>query len=258
MKVTGSSKHFPVFYAVGPVPGGFDDAGGVGIFQEDGGVVIYFWIDGGFYVVGDGGDGDGGLAVHEPGHEVGAVAAEIAAGSAAVLHRIGEPVQEIGAAADLFWAFVAVVDDEFSWGADLVCGYHFEELLVGIVPGGLVVNEDADMVLGGEGGDAIGVLYGCCEWFFHHDGDAFWGADLDYAEVFGDGVVGQDGIRVGVADKGGQIVIEEGIGESIGSLIAGDELRIGFGDAGDDHFSALELVHDIMNMIVCESGYAYM
>ena len=28
MQVAGSSKYFPIFYAIGPVPRGFDEAGG--------------------------------------------------------------------------------------------------------------------------------------------------------------------------------------------------------------------------------------
>ena len=257
MQVTGSSKYFPIFYSIGPVPGGFDDAGGIGIFQEDGGVVIYFWIDGGLYMAGYRRDGNGGLAMHEPGHEIGAVATEVADGSAAVLYRIGKPVEEIGAAADLFWAFVAVMDDHFPGRADLVCVYHFEDLLVGVVPGGLVVNEDADMILSGEGCDAIGVLHGCCEWFFHHDGDAFGGADLYDAEVFGNSVVGQYRIGMGMADKAGKIVVEEGVGELIGSFIPGDELWIGFDDTGDDHLPVLVLMHDIVDMVVGQAGHPY-
>ncbi len=122
--------------------------------------------------MGDGGDGDRGLTVHEPGHEVGAVAAEVAYCAAAVQDGVGEPVEKVGATADLFWAFVAVVGDHFARGADGLAVYHFEDLLVGIVPGGLIIGEDLDMVLAGEGRDLVGVFDGSGEWFLNHDGDA--------------------------------------------------------------------------------------
>ena len=201
MEIASDAEHFPIFDTEGPVPGGFDDARGVGIFEEDGGVIVYFGVDGGFDVVGDGGYGDGGFAVHEPGHEVGAIAAEIADGAAAVFNGIGEPVEEVGAAANLFGAFVAVVDDHFAGRADGVVVHHFEDLLVGIVPGGLIVDEHVDMILAGEGGDAVGVFHGGGEWFFDHYGDAFGGADGYYAEMFGDGIVGEHRVGMRMGDE---------------------------------------------------------
>ena len=49
----------------------------------------------GLEALGDGGDGDGSFAVHEPGHEVGAVAAEVGEGSVSVLGGIGEEGEEV-------------------------------------------------------------------------------------------------------------------------------------------------------------------
>ena len=254
MKVAGSAEHFPVLYAEGPVPGGFDDAGSVGIFEEDGGVIVYFGIDSWFNVMGEGGHGDRGLAVHEPGHEVGAVAAEIADGAAAVQDGVGEPVQEVGAAANLFWALVAVVGDHLPGGADVLGVYHFEDLLVGIVPGGLVIGEHPDMILARELGDAVGVFDGGGERFLDHDGDTEWCADLYYAEVLGDGVVGEDGIGVSMCDQRRQIIKEEGIGKLVGFLVTGDELGVGLCDAGDDDLTVPELVHDVVDMVMGQAG----
>jgi hypothetical protein len=81
-------------------------------------------------------------------------------------------------------------------------------LLVGIVPGGLIVDEHLDMILFGEGGDAIGVLYSCREWFFHHDGDTFWGADPDDAEVFDNGIICEDGVGMLFCDEGIQVGVK--------------------------------------------------
>jgi len=257
VKVAGSSEYFPVFDTEGPVPGGFDDAGSVGIFEEDGGVVFYFWIDGGFDMVDEGGDRDGGLAVHEPGHEVSAVAAEVAECAAAVQDGVGEPVQEVGAAADLFWAFVAIMGDHFPGGADSLGVHHFEYLLVGIVPGGFVVGEHLDMVLAGEACDAVGVADGGGEWFLDHDGDAEGCAGLYHTKVLGDGVIGEDCVGMSVRNEGRQVIIEEGVGELVGSFVAGYELGIGFCDADDDDLTVLELMHYIMNMVVGQAGDPY-
>jgi len=258
MKVTGSSKHFPVFDTKGPVPGGFDDAGGVGVFEQDGGIVVYFRVDGWFYAVGDRGDGNGSFAMHQPCHQIGTIAAEIADGSATVLDGVGEPFKEVGAAADLFGTFVTIVDDHLTGCADSTLGDQLEDLLIGVVPGGFIVDEHLDMILCGESCDAIGVFYCGGERFLYHYRDVFWGANFNNTEVFGDGVIGENGVGMGMADEGGEVGVEEGIGELIRLFITGDELWIGFGDACDDHFSAFELVHDIVNMVMRKTGYSYM
>ena len=91
----------------------------------------------------------------------------------------------------------------------MVVIYHFKNLLVGIVPGCFVVREDADMKLPGECGDAFSVFYGGGQWFFHHDGDAFWCADLYDAEVFGDGIVCEYGVGVGMFDEFGEAGVKK-------------------------------------------------
>ena len=199
VQVARDAEYFPIFDPEGPVPGGFDDAGSGGVFQQDSSVVVDLGIEIGFDLMGDGGDGDGRLAVHQPGHEVGAIAAEIAQRAAAIFNGIGQPIEEVRAAPDFLGSLVAVMDDHFAGVADSVLFvYHFKDLLVGIIPGRLIVGEDPDMVLFREGGDAIGVPDGCGEGFLHHDGDAFGGAGLNDTEVFGDGVISEDGVGVGV------------------------------------------------------------
>lgn len=258
MQVAGCAEHFPIFNTEGPVPGGFDNAGGGGIFEHDSGVVVDFRIDIGLDLMHDGGDGDGCLVVHQPGHEVSAIAAKIAAGAAAIFYRIGQPVEEIRAAADFFGSLVAVVDDHFAGVADgVLLVDHFKDLLVRVVPGRFVVGEHLDMVLFSEGGDAIRVFHGSCEGFLDHDGDAFGGAGLDDAEVFGDRVVCEDSIGVGMVDEIGQTIIEKGIGQLIIFLIAGDELRIRLCNSGDDHLSCFKLVHDVVHVVMGETGYSY-
>ena len=59
-----------------------------------------------------GGYGQRGFAVHEPGRQIGAVAAEVVESTGAILRGIGKPVSEIQEAADLFRALVAVLDND--------------------------------------------------------------------------------------------------------------------------------------------------
>jgi hypothetical protein len=255
VEVTGDAEDLPIFDAEGPVPGCFDDAGSFWIFEQDSGVIVHFRIDIGLYMMGHGGHGGGGPTVHEPGHEVCAIAAEVADCAAAIFYWIGQPAQKVGAAADLLRTLVAVVHDHLSGFADeVLLVYHFKDLLVCVVPCRLVVSEDVDVVLFCEGCDAVGVFHGGGERFFYHDGDPFWRAGFDDADVFGDGVVGEDGVWVGMVDEIGQVIIEERVGQLVGFLVARDQLRIGFGDAGDDHLSRPELVHDIVHVIMRQAG----
>jgi hypothetical protein len=62
----------------------------VGVAENDGGVV-YVGVGGGLVGLGDSGNGDGWLAVHEDGHEVGSVAAEVKECSGSVLDGLSEP-----------------------------------------------------------------------------------------------------------------------------------------------------------------------
>ncbi len=90
--LAGSAVDFDVAASDGPVPGGLDDALGFGIGEDDGGFVFYFGVDVGLDLLRDRGDGERTLAVHDPGHEIDAVAAEIVERAAAVESWIGEPV----------------------------------------------------------------------------------------------------------------------------------------------------------------------
>ena len=251
MEVAGSPEHFPVFDAEWPVPGSLDDACGFGVFEQDGGVVVDLGIFGGFDMMEYGGHGDGGFSVHEPGHEIGAVAAKIAAGAAAIFNRVGEPGEEVGAAANLHRTLVSVVNDHLSCIADGVLPIdHLPDILIRIVPCRLIIGEYVDMVLPGEGCDALRIFNRSGERFFDHDGDLFWRAYLDDAEVFGDGIVGQHGIGMGMVDEFGEGWVEKGIGEMVTFFITGDQLRIGFRDAGDDDLAGCPLVEYVMHMIV--------
>lgn len=70
-----------------------------------------------------------------------------------------------------FWALMAVVDDELAELADFAFGEHVRGGGVGVVPGGLVVGEDGDVVFLGDALDGEGVFDGGGERFFDHRGD---------------------------------------------------------------------------------------
>jgi len=48
--------------------------------------------------------------VHEPGHEVGAIAAKVVEGAGAVLGRVSEPLEKFRLNPDFFRPLVAIVD----------------------------------------------------------------------------------------------------------------------------------------------------
>lgn len=98
-----------------------------------------------FYLLGDGEDGGGALVLHEPGDEVGSVAAEVGEGAAAVEDGVGEPGEEVFRAADFARALVSVVDDDFTQFTDgLVLVGEAVSFVVGGIPGGLEVDDEMD------------------------------------------------------------------------------------------------------------------
>ena len=99
----------------------------------------------GLMVLRHGGDRERPLVVHQPRHQVGAVAAEIEQRPAAVLHRVGEPVEELRLDVDLLRALVAVHRHHL---ADLAAGLLLlqqrPDRAVARIPGRLVVDDDVD------------------------------------------------------------------------------------------------------------------
>ncbi len=236
-----------------------NDGLGSGVGEDDGTVVFDVGVDLRLDVEGDGADGLGELAVHDPGGEIDAVAAEVEERACTVLFGVGEPGEEGWADADLLGAFVAVVDDELAEVADLAfaedgCGGG-----VGVVPGGFVVGEDGDVVLFGEALDGEGVFDGGGQGLFDHGGDVERGGLLDGGAVTGDGGVDEDGLGVGALEHrffGGE---EEVVGEvgACGVLLA--QGRVGFGDADEgDLGMGGEGVEEAQDVVVVEAddGYA--
>ena len=257
--VAGGAVDLHVLAGEGPVPRTLDDGLGVGVGEDDGAVVFDVGVDLGLDVEGDGADGEGEVAVHDPGGEVDAVAAEVEEGSGAVLFGVGEPGEEGGADADFFRAFVAVVDDELAEVADLafvedVCGGG-----VGVVPGGLVVGEDGDVVFFGEALDGEGVFYRCGEGLFDHGGDVEGSGLLDGGAVAGDGGVDEDGLGMrGLEHRGfcGEEEVVREVGDG-GVLLAEGGVGLGDADEGDLGVGG-EGVEEAPYVVVVEAddGYA--
>ena len=173
-----------------------NDGLGVRIGKDDGAVVVDVGIDLRLDVEGDGGDGEREFAVHDPGGEVDAVAAEVEERAASVLFGVGEPAQKLGTYADLFGALMAVVDDELAEVADLAGGKNVGGFGVRGVPGGLVVREDGNVVLLRDGLDGESVFDGGGEGFFYHRGDVEGRGLLDGGTVASGGSVDEDGLRM--------------------------------------------------------------
>ena len=103
-----------VFAVEGPVPRGLHDGLRFGIGQDDSGFVVDMRINFWFDLLRDGSHGFRALAVHQPGHEIGAVAAEVEESASAIQFGIGEPAQKFRTDADFFGTAVTVVNDDFA------------------------------------------------------------------------------------------------------------------------------------------------
>ena len=134
---------------------------------------------------------------------------------------------------------------------------HLIYLLIGIIPGGLVIGEHMDMVLRGQTYYTFRIFDGSGQRLFHHDRDAFWRAKLYHAQVLGDGVVSQHRIGMDMFQQCLQAGIEQGVRQMIAVLVALDQLLVRLCNACDDHLTPLELIHDIVHMVMGQAGYTY-
>ena len=124
---------------------------------------------------------------------------------------------------------MAIVNDDFADGAELAGLGFVDGLGVGGVPGGLVVDEDVDVVLACGAADGEGVLHGGGERLFNHGTDAMVGGGFDNAAVVLDGGVDEDGVWV----LRGEHVLEVGI-EERGCEVVLSGVLLGEGSVGFD------------------------
>ena len=86
-----AAVNFHIFSAEGPIPRSLQDGLRFGVGEDDGGFVVDVWVNVRLDLLRNCCDGKWALAVHEPGHQIGAVAAEIEERAGAVEFCIGEP-----------------------------------------------------------------------------------------------------------------------------------------------------------------------
>src|SRR6185503_10146958 len=226
--------------------GGFENYGSVGI---DVGVNL------GLVLVGDGGDGLGSFAVHEPGHEVDAVAAEVVEGAGAVLLRVGEPLEEFWLNVDLLWAFVAVVDDDAADIADTVVADLVVCFAVAGIPGGLVVHEDVDLLLASDAADGLGIFKRDGERLLDHHGDAVLRGNFDGGTVLGNGGVDEDSVGAGALDHVGFGFVENLVRQRELLAVFRAEAGICIGDADELYVLMLrKLREEAGDMAVLEAN----
>ncbi len=84
---------------------------GFGIRQDDRRFIIHSRINIRLNLLRDGGDCFRARAIHQPGHEIGAIAPEVEQGACTIQFGVGEPTQELGADADFFGTTVTIVDN---------------------------------------------------------------------------------------------------------------------------------------------------
>ena len=161
--------------------------------------------------------------------QVGSVTAEVKECSSSVLDGVGKPWEPLWTDADLFGTFVSVVDDDLADLAELAGLGFANGIGVGGVPGGLVVDEDLNVMLAGGRADGEGVVHGGAEGLLYHGADIVFGGGFDDAAVVLDGGVDED--RVGVLC--GEHVLKVRIEEGLWQVISGGIL-LGEGDVGFD------------------------
>src|ERR1019366_5663983 len=194
-RIARGAVNFHILAGEGPVPRALDDGFRVGVRKDDGRVVIHPRIDLGFVLVENRTHSERGLPMHQPGHQVDAVAAEVIEGAGTVLGGIGEPVEEFRTDADFFWALVAVVDNDTANGAKAAVFRFVVGGAVAGVPSGLVVDQDLNVVFAGDAADGEGVVERDGEGLLHHDGEAVFAGGFNDLAMIGDGGVGQKGLR---------------------------------------------------------------
>src|SRR4029077_1529630 len=105
---------------------------------------------------------------HQPGHQVGAVTAEIEERARAVELRIVEPASELWWHVDLRGSLMTIVNDDFANFADGLLVHEIVSSMVAAVPGCLVVDQD-DYFAGARGSlDGAAIFHAHGEGLLHH------------------------------------------------------------------------------------------
>ena len=190
-------------------------------------------IDGGLVGLGDGGHAERSFAVHEDGHQIGAVAAEVEESAGTVLGGIGEPGEKLGADADLFGPFVAVMHDYLADLAQFALQHLVVDLLVAGIPCGLIIHQYLDVVLAGRSADGESIAQTGCERLLYHGGYAVASSGLDNLAMILRCGVDKDRIGMLLHEHALEVGVEETGVEVVADGVALDKGLVGFDD-GDE------------------------
>ena len=205
--VAGLSVDFHILTADAPVPGSLDNGLRFRIGEDDGGFVFHLGVDIGLDVLGDGGDGKGARALHDPSGKVSTIASEIVERAGSIQFGIGEPAEKFRANANFFRAGVAAVDDDLTHIANGSLADGVVHRVIAGDPGNEIVDENDDVGFARDfvDGPRIGGADG--QRLFHHYSDVMLGADFDNLAMVESIGICQDGLRLG----GGKHFIEIGV-----------------------------------------------
>ncbi len=206
--LAGAPVNLHIFDGERPVPRRLENGNGVGIGQNDVGFIVYVRVDIGFDLLRNSGNGFGRLAVHKPGHEIGAVATEIEKRAGAVELGIGEPVEKFGRHVDFVRTLVAVVNDDFADFAEVAFVDEIFGKGVACIPSSLVIHENVNFTGAREFRHAEGVVITDRQRLLHHEVDVCFGTGFDGVEVFESAGIADNALGRGVGKHfaGGSVV----------------------------------------------------
>ena len=199
----------------------------------------------------------GPLIVHQPRHQIGAVAAEIEERAGAALRRIAQPGEKLGRYVDLLGALMAVHRYHL---ADFARGLLVVEqapyLAVAAVPRGLVIHQDGSIVTLGGLLDGARLLHVHGQRLFHHHGYVARRACLHHFEVRVSIGKGRDGFRFHGVEHLTKIGIHQTVGKVVRLGITCQQRGVGIPHANDDDIggAAARAVQESRNVAMVQPG----
>src|SRR5690554_4903717 len=138
--IAGLTINFHVFSAEGPVPGSLDYALRLGVLEDNGCFIVYFWINVWFELLKYRRHRCGSFAFHQPGQQVGSITTKVNNGTAAIGYGVCQPVQKFLVNANFHRAFMSVIDHNFTnFPNGFVLMKYFKGFLIGGIPSGFIV-----------------------------------------------------------------------------------------------------------------------
>ena len=124
--------------------------------------------------------------MHQPGHQVGAIAAEVIQSPSAILRRVRKPAKKLRGDANLLWSLMPVVDHHPPDCAKPALFHFVKRGAIARVPGGFVVHQHMDVVLPRHLADGQRVVKRDGQRLFHHHRNAVFRGGLNDLAVVAD------------------------------------------------------------------------